>query len=116
MELGLCTGHPQQPHRDLALPERYKTALSQIQLFRRLIGRQNIRAISFPNITRAPVKPWEERWGLQFIQIFIYQLSIKLVLLMVTDNLSIGVECISHFCLSDLSFLWPGFYYPDNPF
>lgn len=116
LEIGLRIGDPQQLRRDSALPEWYETALSQTQLFKRLIDRQNTRAISFPNITCAPVKPWEGREGLQFIQIFIYQFSIKLVLSKVADNLFIGVECIAHFCLSDLSFLWPGFYYLDNLF
>lgn len=116
LEIGLHIGDPQQLHRDSALPEWYKTALPQTQLFRRLIDRQNTKAVSFLNITHAPVKPWEGRGGLQFIQIFIYQLFIKSVLLKVTDNLVIVVECISHFCLSDLSFLWPGFYYLDKPF
>lgn len=116
LEIGLHIGDPQQLHRDSALPEWYKTALSQTQLFRRLIDRQNTKAVSFLNITNAPVKPWEGRGGLQFIPIFIYQLFIKSMLLKVTDNLVVVVECISHFCLSDLSFLWPGLYYLDNPF
>lgn len=116
LEIGLHVGDPQQLQRDSALPEWYKTALSQTRLFRRLIDRQNTRAISFPTTSSAPVKSWEGRGGLQFIRLFIYQLSIKLVLSKVTDNLFIGVECISHFCLSDLSFLGSGFYHLDNPF
>lgn len=90
-------------------------ALSQNQLFRRLIDGEKTTAIFFSKYHLCSCKALG-RGGLQYMHIVIYQLSMKSALLKVTDTIFLGVECISHFCLSDLSFLWPGFYYPENLF
>lgn len=90
-------------------------ALSQNQLFRRFVDRQNTTAVFFSKYYLCSCKALG-KGGLQFTHIVIYQLCMKLVLLKVTDILFLGVERISQSHLSDLSFLWPGFYYPENLF